>query len=146
MLAALCAAHADFLVVGAHALAAHGRPRATGDLGLWIRPSEENAGRVWEALEGFGAPVGDLTRADLSTPGIVFQMGVAPCRIELLTAIDGVAFDEAWSHRTTVRIGELEVPVLGRDHLIRNKRASGRPQDLADVAWLEANGGGPGRG
>jgi len=72
-------------------------------------------------------------------------MGVTPCRIDLGTAIDEVEFDEAWSRRTTVRIGELEVPLLGRDHRIRDKRASVRPQDLADVAWLEANGGGPGR-
>jgi hypothetical protein len=138
MLSALSAARAEVLVVGAHALAAHGRPRATGDLDLWVRATPDNAERVWTALARFGAPLGDLTKGDLATPEIVFQIGQPPCRIDVLTAIDGITFDEAWPRRLTIAIEDLEVPVLGREDLLANKRATARPQDLADVAWLES--------
>lgn len=137
MLSALSAENADFLVVGAHALAAHGRPRATGDLDVWVRPSPENAQRVWNALVAFGAPLSEISPADFERPGIVFQIGVPPVRVDVLTRIDGVEFEGAWSRRVLVRIGSLEVPVLGRGDLLQNKRAAGRPKDLADVAWLE---------
>ena len=138
MLAALSEVDADYLVIGAHAMAAHGYPRATGDLDIWVRASSENAGRVWTALARFGAPLSDLTREDLATPGIVFQMGVPPCRIDILTAVDGVTFEEAWDTRLMVDLAGLVVPVLGREALLRSKRAAGRPKDLADVAWLES--------
>ena len=137
MLAALSAAGAEFLVVGAHAVAVHGRPRATGDLDLWVRPSHENSARVWEALVAFGAPLADLTRADLEQPDLIYQIGVPPARIDVLTGISGVTFAEAWPRRIIVPIGGLSVPVLGRDDLIRNKKAAGRPRDLADVADLD---------
>ena len=90
MLAALSAAGAEYLVVGAHALAAHGAPRATGDLDLWVRPTPENARRVWQALEAFGAPLHELTLGDLSRPDVVFQIGLVPQRIDILTSITGV--------------------------------------------------------
>lgn len=140
MLSALSAGGAEFLVVGAHALAAHGRPRATGDLDLWVRPTPENAERVWNALARFGAPLRSLSVEDLGRPDIVFQIGLPPCRIDILTAIDGVTFEEAWPRRIQVRIGPNEVPVLGRQDLVANKRAAGRPKDLADLSWLESNG------
>jgi hypothetical protein len=133
----LSAAGADFMVVGAHALAAHERPRATGDIDIWVRPTPENASRVWNALVRFGAPLDDLTLEDLTTPDITFQMGVVPNRIDILTGISGVTFDEAWPNRLTMQRGELEFAVIGREDLIRNKRASGRPKDLVDVANLE---------
>lgn len=136
MLSALSAEGAEFLLVGAFALAAHGLPRATGDIDLWVRPSAQNAVRVLHALRAFGAPAGDLTPSDLSDPDVVFQIGVAPRRIDILTAIDGVTFDEAWPERETLPIEGLMVPVLSRRHLAQNKRASGRPKDLADLAWL----------
>jgi hypothetical protein len=142
MLSALCAAGAEFLIVGAHALAAHGIPRATGDLDVWVRPTPANADRVLEALRAFGAPLFDLSREDLSQPGIVFQLGVVPCRIDILTAITGVEFDEAWAHRLQVQIEGLSIACLGREQLLRNKRATGRAKDLADVAMLEAAAGG----
>jgi hypothetical protein len=129
----------EFLVVGAHALAAHGHVRATKDLDVWVRPEAENAERVIAALRSFGAPLHDLTVEDLATPGVVFQIGVAPVRIEVLTAIDGVEFDDAWSRRVESRFGGHPVFVLSREHLIKNKRASGRLQDLADVERLEAD-------
>jgi hypothetical protein len=137
MLAALSAAGADYLVVGAYALAAHGRPRATGDLDLLVRATPANARRVWAALETFGAPLGDLTLDDLTSSDLVFQIGVAPTRIDLLTGLTGVGFDEAWASRVTLTLEGVEIPIIGRDALIRNKRALGRPRDLADVAELE---------
>jgi hypothetical protein len=140
MLSELNAAEADFIVVGAYALAAHGLPRATGDIDIWVRPTAENAERVHGALRAFGAPVDQLSVDDLSSPEVVFQIGVAPRRIDILTSIDGVAFEDAWPRRQTVTIEGLDIPVLGREDFIENKKASGRPQDLADVAWLEGNG------
>jgi hypothetical protein len=131
-------AGAEYLVVGAHALAAHGRPRATGDLDIWVRPTAGNARRVHAALAAFGAPLDELTVEDLTQPDLIYQIGVVPARIDILTGISGVEFAEAWAGRMTIRIGELEVPVIGREALIRNKRAAGRPRDLADVAELEA--------
>ena len=137
MLSALSEAGADFLVVGAHALAVHGRPRATGDLDIWVRATPENAARVWVALASFGAPLSDLTVADLSSPGIVFQMGLPPSRIDILTGITGVTFEDAWPRRLVATVAGLQLPFLGRDDLLANKRATGRPKDLADVAALE---------
>jgi len=136
MLSALVEAGAEFLIVGAHALAAHGAPRATGDLDIWVRAAPENAVRVLAALEKFGAPLFDLTREDLSRPGVVFQIGVPPSRIDLMTSITGVEFEQAWSERLTVPIDDIAAPVLGRKELIANKRAVGRPRDLADLERL----------
>ena len=130
----------EFLVVGAHALAAHGIVRATKDLDVWVRPSRENATRVLAALKSFGAPLHDLTEADLSVPGVIFQVGVAPVRIDILTAIDGLTFGEAWPSRSPADFEGEQVHVLSRNDLIRNKRASGRLQDLADVERLLAGG------
>ena len=127
----------DAIVVGAHALAAHGHVRATKDLDVWIRPSIENATRAHQALAAFGAPLNDLEIEDLATPGTVFQIGVAPLRIDILTAIDGVTFDEAWADKVPAHFGGVPVFVLSREKLVRNKRASGRTQDLADVERLE---------
>lgn len=141
MLSALFAEGVEFLLVGAYAMAAHGLPRATGDMDLWIRPSNENAQRVWRALHRFRAPLLNLKLEDLQTTDTVFQIGVAPRRIDILTAIDGVGFDEAWLHRKEIEVDGQKCPVLSRDHLVQNKKASGRPKDLADVAWLESEGG-----
>lgn len=136
MLSALSEAGAEFLVVGAHAMAAHGVPRATGDLDLWVRASAENAERVLVALARFGAPLFDLTPEDLTAPGTVFQIGQPPSRIDILTSISGVAFDDAWKNRMTIEAGGLSVPVLGKQDFIRNKRAVGRPRDLSDLEML----------
>lgn len=127
----------EYLVVGAFALAAHGRIRATGDIDLWVRPSPENATRVLKALTAFGAPLHDLTETDLSRPGLVFQIGIAPVRIDVLTGIDGVEFGDAWSSRIKTKFAGAPVGVLSIEHLILNKRAAGRAQDLADLEWLE---------
>ena len=137
MLSALCDAEAEFLIVGAHAMAVHGRPRATGDLDIWVRPTPENAERVWTALEVFGAPLHELSKDDLSTTDVVFQMGLPPNRIDLLTSISGVEFEAAWAGRVSLRLGDVDAGVIGRQELIENKRAAGRPRDIADVAELE---------
>lgn len=127
-------------MVGAHALAAHGRIRATKDMDVWVRPAAQNAPRVLRALAAFGAPLQDLTEADLLLPGLIFQIGVAPVRIDVITGIEGVDFDTAWGNRVIAHLGGVPVPVLSRQHLIA-KKASGRLQDLADVEWLEQHPG-----
>jgi hypothetical protein len=138
MLCALSAEGAEYLLIGAYAMAVHGIPRATGDIDLWIRPSRDNAARVLRALQRFGAPLGSLSDIDLQTRGTVFQIGVAPVRIDLLTAIDGVEFDEAWMRRELRTIDGTPCPVISRVDLIRNKRSTGRARDLADAEQLEA--------
>ncbi len=128
----------EFLLVGAYALAAHGYPRATGDIDLWINPTSNNASRVIQALALFGAPLSDISQSDFETPEIVFQIGIEPNRIDILTQISGVNdFKEAWLTRIEVTIEGIKIPVIGKDLFIRNKKSTGRPKDLADLAWLE---------
>lgn len=136
LFAALNTAQAEFLIVGGYALAVHGVPRFTKDLDVWVHASPENAPKIWKALEQFGAPFLDLTLQDLSAPGIVFQMGLPPNRIDILTGIDGVEFKEAWQHRFPSAYGDQPVMVIGRNDLIRNKEATGRPQDCLDAQTL----------
>lgn len=136
MLSALSAAGARFLIVGAHALAAHGVPRATGDLDIWVQATPANAARVRTALQQFGAPLFDLTSADLCAKDTVFQIGLPPSRIDIITGIDGVVFDEAWDRRMDIPIGDLTVGTIGRADFIANKKASGRPKDLLDLELL----------
>lgn len=137
LLAEFNARQVEYLIVGAHALAAHGHVRATQDLDIWVRPDPENAKRVLAALRAFGAPLHDLTEQDLSKPGLIFQIGVEPIRIDVLTVIDGVQFDEAWSERVDSKFADQPVAVISRAHLIKNKLAAARTQDLADVERLE---------
>ena len=137
MLRALSDANIDFLLVGAYAVAADGHPRATGDLDLWVRPDSETAPRVYRVLAEFGAPLHDLTIDDLASPGMVFQIGVEPSRIDILTAISGVAFDDAWGNRMSIEIDNIKFNVIGRSDLIVNKRACGRPKDIADAETLD---------
>ena len=136
LLRELSAADARFLIVGAYALAYHGRPRASGDLHVWIEPTPENAARIHRALSAFGAPLDDLSQGDLVQPDLVYQIGVPPRRIDVLTSLTGVSFSEAWATRVTGRFGDLECSFLGREALIRNKRSLGRARDLADLESL----------
>ena len=131
----LCEEGVEFLVVGAYAVAAHGAPRATGDLDVLVRPTEANAAKLMSALARFGAPVEALgiKQGDFVRPGVVCQIGLPPRRIDVLTEISGVSFDEAWSDRVAQEVGGLGLFFLSREALIRNKRASGRPKDLADL-------------
>ncbi len=142
VLRALVEAHAEFLIVGAHALAVHGVPRATGDLDIFVRPSTANAERVVAALHAFGAPLQahGVLADDFSRPGVVYQIGLPPRRIDLLTSISGVTFDQAWDSRLSIDIDGMAIPFLGRDTLLANKRAAGRDKDLLDVKTLSARG------
>ncbi|MDP9001489.1 MAG: hypothetical protein M3O46_15415 [Myxococcota bacterium] len=138
LLRALSEADARFLVIGAYAVGVHGRPRATKDLDVWVEASVENASKVIAGLVAFGAPLMGLTEADLTAPGTGLQIGVEPGRIDILTAISGVRFEEAWPSKVQADFAEgVRCNVIGLDELLRNKRASARPQDLADVAALE---------
>ncbi len=126
----------EFIIVGAYALAAHGLPRATGDIDIWIRNDMTNARKIFRALSVFGAPLSDFTEQDFISPDIVLQLGVEPCRIDILTSIDGVEFDEAWKNKLSVMIDEMEVQVLSKEDLLKNKVAAGRDKDQGDIAWL----------
>ena len=137
MLQALVDEKVRFLLVGAYALAAHGYPRATMDIDIWVMPSPENADAVLRALRRFGAPLQDLTRTHLEKEGTVFQIGVAPRRIDIITAASGIRFEEAYSHAIAVGIEGITVRIPSVADLIRNKRASGRTKDLADAEALE---------
>lgn len=138
MLRALSDEKVSFILVGAYALAAHGYPRATMDIDIWVMPSSENADAVLRALRRFGAPLQDLTREDLQTEGTVFQIGVAPRRIDLITAASGLEFEAAYRNAMTVNIEDIEIRVLSIDDLIINKRATGRTRDMADAEALES--------
>jgi hypothetical protein len=137
ILSAFCEEKVEFMLVGAYAVAAHGLPRATGDIDLWIESSAENADRVWAALKRFGAPLSNLSKQHFTTPGNVVQLGVAPGRIDILTQITGVEYQDADREKLLIEIEGIKLPVIGRSHLIQNKIAVGRPQDKADVARLE---------
>lgn len=139
LLTALNSCAVEFLVVGAHALAAHGIVRATGDLDVWVRPTAANARRVHQALLQYGAPLAahDITVADFARRDTVYQIGLPPRRIDLLTSISGVEFVAAWKGRTSISIDGLKFGVLGRRQLLANKRASGRDKDLLDLRLLQ---------
>jgi hypothetical protein len=136
LFAALNAEGAEYLLVGGYAMAVHDAPRFTKDLDVWVNPSVSNPPRVHAALRRFGASLGELTLEDLATPGIVFQIGLQPNRIDLLTAIDGVTFEEAWPDRLESTYGAELVHVIGRRHLVQNKRSTGRAQDQIDADQL----------
>jgi len=137
LFAALNDAGVKYLLIGGYAVAFHSQPRFTKDLDIWVEATVENADRVFAALKTFGAPLANLTSADLTQPDLIFQIGVPPNRIDVLTSIDGVMFTEAWNAHEQTTYGDQSVPVINRTHLIQNKRASGRPQDLLDIKSLE---------
>ena len=141
VIAVLADSGVQFMIVGAYALAFHGAPRASGDIDLFIRPSPENANRVFEALTQFGAPLAahGVTPSDFAREGTVYQIGLAPRRIDVLTKISGVAFDEAWATCVEAEVIGRKVHVIGRDAFVKNKLAAARPKDLADVARLRKN-------
>lgn len=127
----------EFLLVGAYALAAHGLIRATGDIDIWLRASPDNAWKVIRALANFGAPTSDFSEVDFTSPDIVLQIGVEPHRIDLITGIDGVEFDEATRSKVRVDVDGVELFVLSKEDLLKNKLAAGRDKDRGDIAWLE---------
>jgi len=138
MLHALSDEKVKFLLVGAYALAAHGYPRATMDIDIWVMPSPQNADAVLRALRRFGAPLHNLTKEDLLKDGTIFQIGVAPRRSDIITAASGLQFDKVYGRSLSVNIEGIEVHIPLIDDLIRNKRASGRTKDLVDAEALES--------
>jgi hypothetical protein len=139
ILSALSVEGAEFLVVGAYALAGHGLPRATGDLDIWVRPTSENAQRVWRALLRFGAPLTSSSVKDFETLDNVFRMGLPPNQIDILTSISGLEFDQAWPNRVKYMIEGNQVFLISPADQVRNKRATDRPKDKIDADWLERN-------
>lgn len=137
MLQALAEEKVKFLLIGAYALAAHGYPRATMDIDIWVLQSPDNADAVLRALQRFGTPLQNLTRQDFQRDDTVFQIGVAPRRIDIITTASGLRFDEAYANSMAVDIDGIEVRIPSLIDLIRNKRASGRTKDIADAEALE---------
>jgi len=138
MLQCLAEEKVKFLLMGAYALAAHGYPRATMDIDIWVGPTPDNAQAVLRAVRRFGAPAHGLTVADLQKDDTIFQIGVAPRRIDIITGASGLRFEEAFANSIATDIEGLQVHILSVDDLIRNKKASGRTKDLADAEALES--------
>lgn len=138
VLKAFAEGEVEFLVVGAFALGFHGAPRASGDIDLLVRPDETNARRVFDALTKFGAPLAahGVAATDFAVKGSVYQVGLPPRRIDVLTEISGVSFDEAWQSRVPAEVDGRVVNVIGREAFLKNKLAAGRPKDLADADRL----------
>ena len=126
----------EYLVIGAHALAVHGHIRATLDIDLWVKPTPENAGRTWRALERFREPLSKMNPRDFSEPEVLYQIGMPPSRIDITTSVTGLEFDSAWRNRITAEFGDVAAPVLGLADLKQAKRAAGRLKDLADLEEL----------
>ena len=140
LLVELVDAKVELLLIGGWAMAVHGRARATLDMDVLVRPTAANASRVHAALTAFGAPVEahGVEPTTFAEPGQAYRFGVPPLRVELLTEISGVSFDEAAREALFTEVAGRVVPVIGREALLRNKRAAGRHKDLDDVEWLEA--------
>lgn len=138
LLRGLSGAGVRFLIVGGYAVMEYTEPRYTKDLDIWLARDEANARAAWQALATFGAPVEGVTPEDLSQPDIVYQIGVTPIRIDLMTSISGVEFEDAWERRVEREIGGVRVAILSPEDLITNKRTVGRPHDRADARKLRA--------
>ena len=137
MLQLLLEEQVDFIIVGAYALGAHGYPRATGDIDIWVKPNNTNSRKLYKALARFGAPLEQIEIDDFSMEGIIFQIGVIPRRIDIITKIDGVTYEEANEDKIAVEVEGLMLPVISLDKLIKNKMATGREKDELDIKTLE---------
>jgi hypothetical protein len=136
MLSILFEEKVDFILVGAYAMAIHGFPRATGDIDIFVSPDAKNAQRLFKALAKFGAPLRGIQAADFSKENVIFQIGVAPRRIDIITTIDAVSFESAWKDKILVQIDGLKIPVLSLDKIITNKESTGRKKDALDAETL----------
>ena len=137
MLQVLLDNNVKFLLVGAYAMGAHGYPRATGDIDIWVEPTVENSPKVYRSMEAFGAPLHDIDESTFTTPSVVFQIGIAPRRIDIITTLSGIEFDDAYQQRQIIELEGMNIPILSFDDLIRNKRATGRDKDRLDADRLE---------
>lgn len=136
MLQLLSEEQVDFMIVGAYALGTHGYPRATGDIDIWVKPNDINSRKLYKTLARFGAPLDQIKIDDFSTEGIIFQIGVIPRRIDIITKIDGVTYEEADEDKIIVEVEGLKIPVISLDKLIKNKMATGREKDELDIKAL----------
>lgn len=127
---------AEFLIVGAYAMAAHGYPRATADFNIWVGSDSENSKKIYASLAEFGVPLAEITPDTFTEEGIIFQIGVAPRRIDIITAIDGVEFNKAFQEKTIVEIENLKLPFLSKENLIKNKQSTKREKDKLDLKTL----------
>ncbi len=128
-----------FLVVGAYAMAVYGYPRATGDFDIWVEATSGNSQKIYLSLSEFGAPLSQITEETFAEKGIVFQIGVAPRRIDIITHVDGVEFNDAYQDKEEVEIENLKIPFLSKTNLIKNKKATGREKDKLDIKYLQEN-------
>ncbi|HOZ86180.1 MAG TPA: hypothetical protein PL029_00415 [Bacteroidia bacterium] len=128
---------AEYLIVGGYAVGVNGHPRYTGDLNIWLRPSVENARRVFNCVNEFGFGKLGISESDFTKEGNIIQLGYPPHRIDLLTSIDGVGFDDCFAKRKVVEIEELQVNFIGYEDLIKNKKATGRPRDIDEIEHLK---------
>lgn len=138
MLQSLEANDVKFLLVGAYALGAYGYPRATGDIDIWVLAEQDNSQRVYQALKKFGAPLAQIDERTFTKQGIIFQIGVAPRRIDIITHIDGVDFSAAWQNRQVIDIDGIPIPFISRQDLIKNKLSTGREKDRLDAQQLQS--------
>jgi hypothetical protein len=136
MLCILLDNNVRFLVVGAYALGAYGYPRATGDFDIWVDTSPENSSNVYASLNEFGAPLAGISKTTFTEEGIIFQIGVAPRRIDIITHVDGVRFGDAYAARNVIEVEGLRIPFLSKKDLIKNKRSTGREKDKLDAEYL----------
>jgi len=139
MLQILLSNEVKFLIVGAYALGAYGYPRATGDVDIWVDATIENSKRIYRSLSEFSAPISDITENTFAEKGIIFQIGVAPRRIDIITHIDGVIFQEAYESRENIEIEKLTIPFISKKDLIKNKQSTGREKDKLDANYLKKN-------
>ena len=136
MLQLLLEEQVDFMIVGAYALGTHGYPRATGDIDIWVKPNKINSKKLYKALARFGAPLDQIQIDGFTTEGIIFQIGVIPRRIDIITKIDGVTYNEADEDKIIVEIEGLKLPVISLEKFIKNKMATGREKDELDIKIL----------
>ena len=126
-----------FLIVGAYAMGVHGYPRATGDFDIWVENSLENSKNIYRSLSEFGVPLSEILEDTFTKKGIIFQIGVAPRRIDIITYIDGVNFEEAYKTKETIKLENLPLPFLSKENLIKNKQSTGREKDKLDIKYLK---------
>jgi len=136
MLQLLLEEQVDFMLVGAYAMGAHGYPRATGDIDIWVKADDKNSLKVYKTLAKFGAPLKDINVNDFAREGVIFQIGVAPRRIDIITQINGVTYREAEEDKVIVEVEGLKLPVISLEKLITNKKATGREKDKLDAQLL----------
>ena len=126
-----------FLLVGAYAMGVHGYPRATGDIDIWVEASKENSAKVYKSLSEFGAPLKDINPQTFSEEKVVFQVGVPPRRIDIITQVSGLEFQKSYRQKQNVEIEDLKISVVSRGDLIKNKESTGREKDRLDVKYLK---------